>query len=105
MAEQVSNPFGITFVDDDKVPNAPRKSSRNDALWVAAKEMLNLYPGQFAQVKVFDSATGAAQKASAINNNKNKAFPSADYEARYTSDAEAGTSVLFLAARAEEVAE
>ena len=102
MAEQVTNPFGISFVDEAEVPDAPRKSSRNDALWVAAKEMLNLYPGQFAKVKTFDSATGAAQKASAINNNKNKQFPSADYEARYTSDAENGTSVLFLAARAAE---
>lgn len=102
MAEQISNPFGITFVDAEEVPDAPRKSSRNDALWVAAKEMLQAYPGQFAQVKTFDSATGAAQKASAINNNKNKAFPSADWEARYTSDAEAGTSNLFLAYRETE---
>lgn len=102
MAEQISNPFGIAFVDDEQVPDAPRKSSRNDALWVAAKEMLNQYPGQFAKVKTFDSATGAAQKASAINNNKNKQFPNADYEARYTTDADAGTSVLFLAARASE---
>lgn len=99
MAEQMSNPFGILFVDDDQVPDAPRKSSRNDALWVAAKEMLNANPGRFAQVKQFDSATGAAQKASAINNNKNKQFPSTDYEARYTSDADKGTSTLYLAAR------
>ena len=99
MAEQMSNPFGILFVDDEEVPDAPRKSSRNDALWVAAKEMLNSQPGKFAKVKQFDSATGAAQKASAINNNKNKQFPSNDYEARYTTDADAGTSVLYLAAR------
>jgi hypothetical protein len=99
MVEQMSNPFDIIFVEEDEVPDAPRKSSRNDALWVAAKEILNAYPGQFAKVKQFESVTGAAQKASAINNNKNKQFPSADYEARYTSDADKGTSTLYLAAR------
>ena len=102
MAEQISNPFDIMFVDDNEVPDAPRKSSRNDALWVAAKEILNARPGSFAKVKQFDSATGAAQKASAINNNKNKQFPSSDYEARYTSNANEGTSVLYLAARPSE---
>ena len=99
MAVQVSNPFGITFVDEDKVPDAPRKSNRNDALWVAAKEILQAHAGQFAQVKLFDSPTGAAQKASAINNNKNKQFPSSDWEARYTTNAQDGTSVLYLAYR------
>lgn len=101
MAEQMSNPFGILFVDDEDVPDAPRKSSRNDALWVAAKEMLGANPGRFARVKEFDSSTGAAQKASAINNNKNKQFPSSDFEARYTSDSAKGTSILYLAARPE----
>lgn len=99
MAQQISNPFGIEFVDAEEVPEAPRKSSRNDALWVAAAEMLKSYPGQFAKVKAFDSATGAAQKASQINNNKNKKFPASEWEARYTSDTEAGTSLLFLAYR------
>lgn len=101
MAIEVSNPFGITFVDPEKVPDAPRKSNRNDALWVAAKEILRAHPGQFAQVKLFDSPTGAAQKASAINNNKNKQFPSNEWEARYTSDSENGSSTLFLAYREE----
>jgi hypothetical protein len=99
MAEQVTNEFGIVFVDAEDVPDAARKSNRNDELWIAAAAILKSYPGQFAQVKVFESPTGAQQKASAINGDKTKAFPSAEWEARYSIDTEAANSTLFLAYR------
>lgn len=99
--EQIENPFGITFVDETEVPDAPRKNQRNDALWIAVKEMLKSKPGVFARVKVYDSSTGAGQKAGAINNNRDKKFPSNEWSARYTSDRENDKSELFLAYVAE----
>lgn len=95
--QQIENPFGITFVSEDEVPEAPRKNQRNDALWVAVKEMLRTQPNTFARVKIYDSATGAGQKAGAINNNRDKKFPSAEWSARYTVDRDADKSELFLA--------
>lgn len=99
--EQIENPFGITFVSDDDVPEAPRKNQRNDALWVAVREMLKSKPNTFARVKVYDSSTGAGQKAGQINNGRDKKFPSSEWSARYTSDRDNDKSELFLAYIAE----
>lgn len=94
---QIENPFGIVFVAETEVPDAPRKNERNDALWVAVKEMLKIQPNTYARVKVYNSATGAGQKAGAINNNRDKKFPSSEWSARYTTDRENDKSELFLA--------
>lgn len=94
--ETPGNMFGIEFVSDEQVPDAPRQNNRDDALWTGAAELLKANPGQFARVKTYDNATGAPTKASAINGGRNKKFPNAQWEARYTKDIKADTSVLFL---------
>lgn len=97
--ETPENAFGIQFVDADSVPDAPRQNKRDDALWSGAAELLKTAPGQFARVKEYDSASGAPSKASQINGNRNKKFPAANWEARYTKDHDKDVSVLFLAYR------
>jgi len=89
-------PFGIKFVEAENVPAPPRKNDRNDELWAIVKDVLNVNRGQFAHVKTFDNTVAAGAKASAINSDKNKIFPAADFEARYSRDKEKNTSSLFL---------
>jgi hypothetical protein len=94
--ETPGNMFGIEFVSENEVPDAPRQNKRDDALWSGAAELLKANPGQFARVKTYDNATGAPTKASAINGGRNKKFPASQWEARYTKDHDKDTSVLFL---------
>lgn len=97
MANTVSTPsneFGITFVPEEEVPEAPRQNTRNKALWKAVLMMLRQYPGQWAQVQEFDKPGSAGQLTSNINNNKNKSFPSNEWEARYTKTE--NSSILFM---------
>jgi hypothetical protein len=91
---QVSNEFGITFVPEEDVPEAPRQNDRNPALWKAILIILRQNPGQWAQVREFDKAGAAGAHASQINNGKKKAFPSKEWEARYTKSD--NSSVLFM---------
>jgi len=100
--DQVENAFGIKFVAPEDVPDAPRTNERNDALWATVKTLLPSQPGKFAQIKVYSSSTGAGQKAGQINNDRDKKFPSKEWAARYTSDRESDTSVLYLAFRKED---
>ena len=95
----MSQDFGIEFVAAEDLPDAPRTNTRNDALWVAVKEVLKGNPGEFARVKVYPSATSAGQKANGINNGRDKKFPVAEWAARYEADRTADSSTLYLAFR------
>lgn len=94
--------FGIEFVEPEAVPAAPRVTARNDALWGAIQAMLPKNPGNFARVRVYNSVTGAPQKASSINNGHDKKFPKDKWAARYTVDRDGESSVLYLAYKNED---
>jgi hypothetical protein len=94
MVNQVSNEFGIKFVDEAEVPEAPRKNDRNPALWTAILTILRQNPGQWAQVREFDKPGSAQQYVSQINGGKRKDFPEGQWEARYTKTEK--SSVLFM---------
>lgn len=94
MAKQVSNEFGITFVDEADVPEAPRQNDRNPALWKAILTILRQNPGQWAQVREFEKPGSAGQYVSQINNGNKKDFPNTEWEARYTKTEK--SSILFM---------
>lgn len=94
MANTPSNEFGIVFVDEADVPEAPRKNDRNPALWKAITVILRQNPGQWAQVREFDKPGSAQQYVSQINNGNRKDFPASEWEARYKKTEK--SSVLFL---------
>lgn len=93
-------PFDVEFIDDENVPEPPRKNDRDDERWQFVKDLLNGNPGKFLKAKVFDSSVAAGQKASNINGGNNKMFPAEQFEARYTRDKEKNTSTLFLLRKA-----
>jgi hypothetical protein len=96
MAKTPSNEFGFKFGEP---PAPPRKNERNDELWKAAQDFLQENPGKWAKIKTWDNPTTASTYASNINNNKNKSFPSAYFEARYEATRNqdgTGTSSLWL---------
>lgn len=94
MTEQVTNEFGIKFIPDEEVPEASRQNNRNPGLWKAILTILKSHPNQWAQVQEFEKSTTAGAKASQINNDKNKTFPAAEWEARSTKTE--NSSVLFM---------
>jgi hypothetical protein len=94
MVNQVSNEFGIKFVDESEVPEAPRQNDRNPALWKAILVILRQNPGQWAQVREYDKPGSAGQYTSQINGDKKKDFPAKEWEARYSKSDK--SSVLFM---------
>lgn len=85
---------GFEFMEDEPEPN--KTIDRDDAFWNDVKNVLEMAPLRWARVKTYDKINAAPQKAANINGNRNKTFPSDKFEARYSKDSEAGTSVLFL---------
>jgi hypothetical protein len=94
VAKKIDTVGDIEFLEEE--PPLPRKHDRDDQFWRDVKAVIDMKPNTWAKVKVYDKENAAAQKASIINNNRNKMFPSDKYEARYTR--EDGTSILYLLA-------
>lgn len=84
--EELSKKFGFRFVTEDEVPPAPKSKESNTERWSAIKTFLvndKRAHEQWVMIKEFDTAGGAAAKASRINNDYEKSFPKAEgWEAR-----------------------
>lgn len=98
---ETSLPFGISAVAEDEVPAAPRKNDRDDDRWQFVKDLLNGQVGVWFKVKEYETSAAAGIKASNINGDKNKTFPAAEFEARYTRDKDKNTSALYMQKRAQ----
>lgn len=85
---------GIQFVSDDEVPEPPRETNRYTEVYLEAEKVLAKRPLKWAKVVESDSPTYAPAKASAINGDRVKQFPAANWQAR-ASRGESG-SMLFM---------
>jgi hypothetical protein len=75
--ENVVSEFGFEFSTPPAI--AITRSSKYEAMWEAAKELVQKFPGQTLKVIEYDKKGTAYQTARAINNGENKAFKH-DYE-------------------------
>lgn len=88
-------PVGLEEVEFlDEAPAEARTYNRDDEYWQKIRHLLEMAPNKWAKVKQFENQASAGQRASAINRNKNKMFPSDLFEARYAKNGEG--SILYL---------
>lgn len=84
--EDLAKKFGFRFVTGDDVPPPPKSKESNTERWNAVKVWLTKDErahNEWVMIKEFDTAGGAAAKASRINNDYEKSFPKAEgWEAR-----------------------
>jgi hypothetical protein len=83
------------FLDEE--PPLARAHDRDDQFWLDIKNVLEMSPGRWAKVKVYDKPGSASTKASNINKNKTVMFPAEKFEARYVR--ETNGSILFMRAK------